>query len=214
MRRLLEAIRPTIVRILAYDQMGGRDAVSASPRARSALGFLVAEWGLALTTQRAVRGTSAVTLLLADGRTLPVSRIARDPLNDLAILKVEATRLPTLPIGNSNALKLGDLVTTLGERPDLPGSVGTIRATTRDTGSNLVADFPGKPSGAGLPLVNMQGEVVGIITDTARGRGTAIIRSIPIDRAKPILKDLQVLVGRRLAGSESTGFASTSPSER
>jgi S1-C subfamily serine protease len=113
-------------------------------------------------------------------------------LNDLAVLQVKEGRLRAVLLGSSGDLRIGDPLIALGD-PVTGEAVRTVRATGIATGGDLVTD--GRPSGqlrAGLPLVNLRGEAVGIVTHTSEpGNGAILEFAVPIDRAKRVLRDLR-----------------------
>ena len=130
-------------------------------------------------------------MVLPDGRMLPVTAVAIDPLNDLAVLLVKVGGLRAVPLGSSGELRVGDPVIALGG-PVVGETAGTLRATGAATGGDLVTDAraTGQPR-AGLPLLNVRGEAVGLLTHTSEaGSGTALEFAVPIDRAKRLLRDL------------------------
>ena len=155
-------------------------------------GFVVDESGIVLTAGRLVAGATKVAVVLPDGRRLPVTGVVVDSLNDLAVLQVKEGRLRAVLLGSSGDLRIGDPLIALGDR--VTGeTVGTVRATGTATGGDLVTD--GRPSGqprAGLPLLNVRGEAVGIVTHTSEpGNGATLEFAVPIDRAKRVLRDLR-----------------------
>jgi S1-C subfamily serine protease len=198
----IDAAQAAVVSVLpALDKAGARR--SLPPRG---LGVVVDRSGYIVTTDTIARGIGALDVELADGRQLPVALIARDPLNDIAVLKVDATGLPALVVGDSSAVKTGDVVAAVGPHEDPGGAVTRIMATGEATGGNLVTDarVAASPGGA---LINVRGEVVGILA--ASGPNGATTGAVPIDRAKAILRDLKAR--RPAAGVERPGV---SPSER
>jgi S1-C subfamily serine protease len=198
----IDAAQAAVVSVLpALDKAGARR--SLPPRG---LGVVVDRSGYIVTTDTIARGIGALDVELADGRQLPVALIARDPLNDIAVLKVDATGLPALVVGDSSAVKTGDVVAAVGPHEGPGGAVTRIMATGAATGGNLVTDarVAASPGGA---LINVRGEVVGILA--ASGPNGATTGAVPIDRAKAILRDLKAR--RPAAGVERPGV---SPSER
>jgi serine protease Do len=185
-KRRVEAAQAAVVSVLPALQPGDDARRSRPPRG---LGVVVDRSGYILTTNAVARGTGALDVELADGRRLSVVFIARDPLNDIAILKVDGSGLLALALGDSSTLRTGDIVATVGPRAGQMGSVTRIVATGAATGGNLVTDAR-VAAGHGGPLINVRGEVVGILA--ASGRGGTTTTAVPIDRAKAILRDLKV----------------------
>jgi S1-C subfamily serine protease len=188
--RTLDVARRAVVRVRVVDRPTGRPAAGGRPD-RTGFGFIVTESGTILTTGRLIAGATNVAVVLSDGRTLPATTVAIDPLSELAVLQVKGARLRAVPLGRSGDLRVGDPLVALGDR--VSGEVvGTVRATGAATGGELVTDA--RPAGelrAGLPLLNVRGEAVGIVTHTSdASRGAPLDFAVPIDRAKRVLRDL------------------------
>jgi putative serine protease PepD len=162
--------------------------VTVRARGRSGAGFVVDPAGYIVTSNRLVAGARAIEVTLHDGRTLPVALVSRDPLTDVAVLKVAASGLHTARLGTSSGLRIGDPVVAVGKRRGRSAdvTVGAIRATGDATGGDLALDVPVAPDSAGAPLLNARGEVVAVTTGTRGAAGQAV----PIDRVKPMLRDL------------------------
>ena len=154
-------------------------------------GFVVDENGTVLTAGRLVAGATKVTVVLPDGRRLPVTGVVVDSLNDLGVLQVKEGRLRAVPLGSSGDLRVGDPLIALGGST-ADGVVGTVRATGTANGGDLVTDA--RRTGqvrAGLPLLNVRGEAVGIVTHTSEASsGATLDFAVPIDRAKRVLRGL------------------------
>jgi S1-C subfamily serine protease len=185
--RTFEAARRAVVRVAVVDRSSTGDGGRPT---HAGFGFVVSEGGTVLTAGRLVTGETKVAVVLPDGRTLPVTTVVLDPLSDLAVLQVRGERLRAVSLGRSGDLRVGDPVVGLGE----PGEVmGTVRATGAATGGDLVTDArAGGVGRAGLPLLNVRGEAVGIVTHTsAAGRSAPLDFAVPIDRAKRVLRDFE-----------------------
>jgi serine protease Do len=155
-------------------------------------GFVVDPSGIILTNEHVVRGADEVSVLLQDGRKLTARDIKRDPKTDLAVLRVEANeRLPSLKLGNSDEVEVGDRVLAIGAPLGMTGTVtsGIISAKGRDIHMNMYEDFLQtdaaiNPGNSGGPLVNLAGEVVGInsamksATGGSQGIGLAIASNL------------------------------------
>jgi len=166
-------------------------------------GFIISKDGLIITNKHVVRDTnSTYTVYTNDKKDYNVEKIYRDPLNDLAILKINANNLKPLPLGNANALKLGQLAiaigTPLGEFQNTV-TVGVISGLGRGitAGSpyegfvekldNVIqTDAAISPGNSGGPLLNSEGQVVGINTAIA-SEGQNIGFAIPISLVKQLL---------------------------
>jgi S1-C subfamily serine protease len=188
--RALDFHRRGVVRVTAFQELPGRSGDDGRP-GRSGYGFIVTESGIVLTAGRLVAGATRVAVILPDGRTLPVTLLSLDPLNDLAVLQVKGGRLQPIPLGSSGRLSVGDPLIALGGAVVSDAAV-TVRATGNATGGDLVTDA--RPTGqarVGLPLLNVRGEAVGVVTHTSQaGPGAPLDFAVPIDRAKPLLRGL------------------------
>jgi serine protease DegQ len=125
--------------------------------------------GLVITNFHVVRNAQQVEVGLKDGRKLPADPVVLAPELDIAVLHIEAKDLPTLALGDSARLEVGDYVVAIGNAFGLGQTVtsGIISATNRplghgDTRSFLQTDAPINPGNSGGPLIDLQGEVIGI----------------------------------------------------
>src|SRR5205823_9018745 len=125
--------------------------------------------------------------------------VGRDPKTDLALLKVEATGLPVVPVGDSNALQVGEPVMAIGNPFGLEQTVttGIVSATGRVIGSGpydnfIQTDASINPGNSGGPLINARGEVIGINTAIfSRGGGSVGIGfAVPSSLAKTVITQL------------------------
>jgi S1-C subfamily serine protease len=163
-------------------------------------GFIISSDGLILTNKHVVSDTSAsYSVLTNDGKTYTAKVLARDPSQDLAVLKINATGLPTVSLGDSNGLELGQTAIAIGNALGqfsntvsvgvVSGLSRTVTASSPDTGAEetisgvIQTDAAINPGNSGGPLLNLQGQVIGI--DTAIASGAENIGfAIPIDQAK------------------------------
>lgn len=166
-------------------------------------GFIVSSDGLILTNRHVVADTSAeYTVVTYDGKKYPAKVLARDPSQDLAIIKIEATGLAAAKIGNSDSIKLGQTAIaigySLGEFSNtvsvgvISGLSRTITASGGQFGTETLqgviqTDAAINPGNSGGPLLNLKGEVIGINTAVASG-AQSIGFAIPVNRAK---RDIQ-----------------------
>ncbi|MET7330075.1 trypsin-like peptidase domain-containing protein [Nonomuraea sp. NPDC005650] len=165
-------------------------------------GFVVDGRGHILTNAHVIRGSDRATVVLSDGRRIAARVIGEDDGEDLAVLEVDYPRdLTPATLGRSGDLAVGDQVLAIGSPLGLSGTVtaGIVSALDREVrlGSARSAalrtavqtDASINPGNSGGPLVNARGEVVGVNTAIASGRGGGNIGigfAIPIDRAAPI----------------------------
>ena len=168
-------------------------------------GFIVDANGLILTNAHVVEGADQVSVLLKDGRRLKGKVLGSDSVTDVAVVKVEATNLPTVSLGNSDQLQPGEWAIAIGNPLGLDNTVtaGIISATGRSSADIGVGDrrvgfiqtdAAINPGNSGGPLLNEKGEVVGMntaIISGAQGLGFAV----PINTAKRI-SDLLIANGK------------------
>lgn len=163
-------------------------------------GFVVSSDGQILTNAHVVDGADKVTVTLKDGRTLSGKVMGADPLTDVAVVKIEADNLPIVKLGNADQLQVGEWAIAIGNPLGLDNTVttGIISATGRSSsqigaGDKRVefiqTDAAINPGNSGGPLLNANGEVIGIntaILQNAQGLGFAI----PINKAQAIADQL------------------------
>jgi Do/DeqQ family serine protease len=163
-------------------------------------GFIVSDNGQILTNAHVVAGADEVTVTLKDGRTLKGRVLGSDPTTDVAVVKIEADHLPVVKVGKSNQLQVGEWAIAIGNPLGLDNTVttGIISATGRSSSQIGVGDKRVEfiqtdaainPGNSGGPLLNANGEVIGMntaIIQNAQGIGFAI----PIQKAKQISKQI------------------------
>jgi serine protease Do len=163
-------------------------------------GFIIDAEGYIVTNHHVVDGSKSIEVQLADGRTFQPKVIGSDPETDLALLKIEATGLPMIPLGSSSALKVAEPVMAIGNPYgfDHTVTVGIVSATGRFIGQGRFDDFIQtdaaiNPGNSGGPLINTRGEAIGINSAIRSSSGgfQGIGFAIPVDLAKPILSQLR-----------------------
>jgi serine protease Do len=162
-------------------------------------GFIIDKDGYIITNNHVVEGADEIKVKLADGREFKARVVGRDSKTDLALIKISSLfkDLPTLPLGDSDKIRVGDWVLAIGNPFGLEHTVtqGIISATGRVIGSGpydnfLQTDAPINPGNSGGPLVNLKGEVIGINTAiVATGQGIGF--AIPSNMAKSITSQLK-----------------------
>lgn len=207
-------------------------------------GFIVSNDGYVLTNAHVVEGADQVLVTLTDKREFKAKIIGTDKRTDVAVLKIEASGLPTVKVGDSSRLKVGEWVMAIGSPFGLENSVtaGIVSAKQRDTGDYLPfiqTDVAINPGNSGGPLINMRGEVVGINSQiySRSGGYMGIAFAIPIDEAirvseqlratgkvtrgrigvqiGPVAKDVAESLGLgKQSGALVTGVEAGSPAER
>ncbi|HVX09778.1 MAG TPA: Do family serine endopeptidase [Pirellulales bacterium] len=163
-------------------------------------GVIVDKSGIVLTNNHVVEGADEVTVRLSDGREFKASDIKTDPATDLAVVRVEgAGSLPYAKLGDSDQLQIGDWVIAVGNPFGLDSTVsaGIISNKGRELESNrrsryLQTDAAINPGNSGGPLLNLDGEVVGINTAIASNSGgyQGIGFAIPSNQAKWVMQQL------------------------
>lgn len=162
-------------------------------------GFIVREDGYIVTNAHVVGGKAAnqIRITLNDKRVLMGKVVGIDQFSDLAVIKVEADKLPTLPLGTSTGLRPGEFVIAIGSPLNFDhtvtlGIISGIGRTLTDLSGNinfLQTDAAINPGNSGGPLLNLKGEVVGVNT-AIYTRGQNIGFSIPVDVVKGVVPEL------------------------
>src|SRR5256712_8282365 len=169
------------------------------PTRAAGSGFVLNANGFIVTNNHVVENATDIQVKLDDGRELPAKVVGRDSKTDLALLKVDATELPVIPLGDSTALQVGEPVMAIGNPFGLEQTVttGIVSATGRVIGSGpydnfIQTDASINPGNSGGPLINARGEVIGINTAIfSRGGGSVGIGfAIPTNLAKPVRTQL------------------------
>lgn len=169
-------------------------------------GFVLSADGFIMTNAHVVEGADEVIVTFTDKRELKARIIGSDRRTDVAVVKVEATGLPFVKIGDVNRLKVGEWVMAIGSPFGLENTVtaGIVSAKQRDTGDYLPfiqTDVAINPGNSGGPLLNLRGEVVGINSQiySRSGGFMGISFAIPIDEAMRVSDQLRS-VGRVIRG--------------
>ena len=161
-------------------------------------GFILSSDGLVMTNAHVVEGADEVLVTLTDKREFKAKIIGTDKRTDGALVKIEATGLPAVKIGDANRMKVGEWVMAIGSPFGLENTVtaGIVSAKQRDTGDYLPfiqTDVAINPGNSGGPLINMRGEVVGINSQiySRSGGFQGISFAIPIDEATRVTDQLR-----------------------
>lgn len=161
-------------------------------------GFILSADGFIMTNAHVVDGADEVLVTLTDKREFKARIIGADRRTDVAVVKIEATGLPFVRIGDVNRLKVGEWVMAIGSPFGLENSVtaGIVSAKQRDTGDYLPfiqTDVAINPGNSGGPLLNLRGEVVGINSQiySRSGGFMGISFAIPIDEAMRVSDQLR-----------------------
>jgi serine protease Do len=162
-------------------------------------GFVINPNGYIVTNNHVVDGASQVQVKFSDGRELPAKIVGRDSKTDIALLKVEASGLTVIPLGDSSASQVGEPVMAIGNPFGLDQTVttGIVSATGRAIGSGPYDDFIQtdasiNPGNSGGPLINARGQAIGINTAifSQSGGSVGIGFAIPTSLARTIVTQL------------------------
>src|SRR5438034_4617029 len=191
-------------------------------------GFIISADGVVITNQHVTQGAEQIVVTTRDGRDFPAKIQGEDPLTDIAVLKLDATSLPTAPLGKSTDLMIGEWVVAVGNpfayllgNTEPTVTAGVVSAVGRNLlpsqGQSgiyvgmIQTDAPINPGNSGGPLANAVGEVVGVNSSifTSSGGSVGIGFAIPIERALRVADELRrfgkvrrAWVGLDVAGAE------------
>jgi serine protease Do len=220
---LVERVRPSVVQIFStsYGTSEESDSANAanllSKQRATGSGVILSEDGLILTNNHVVRNALKIEVKLHNPNraghmpdsTLSAKLVGVDREADLAVIKIEKTGLPKLPLGDSSKLRQGQFVMAFGNPLGLEGSVtmGIVSSTARslkldDPMSYVQTDAPINPGNSGGPLVDSEGRVVGINTfiltqsGGSEGIGFAVPSNVVLSSYSQIIKDGHVHRGQ------------------
>jgi S1-C subfamily serine protease len=209
-----QKVKPAVVQITNEQvQFNGFTNEPFTVPAGVGSGVIYDQQGHILTNNHVVEGAQQLTVALPDGTTYPAKLVGSDPYTDLAVLQVEGKNLPVAQFGDSQQLQVGDWVVAIGNALALPGgptvSAGLVSAlgrTVQEPGQTdnssgpylfdvIQTDAPINPGNSGGPLIDLQGNVVGINTLVAGQaepgvQAQGIGFAISIATAKPIADQL------------------------
>ncbi|MBK7264446.1 MAG: DegQ family serine endoprotease [Rubrivivax sp.] len=189
------------------DPRGGPRADDAPPQQRGVgSGFILSADGYIMTNAHVVDGADELLVTLTDKREFKARVVGSDKRTDVALVKIDASALPSVKIGDSNRVKVGEWVMAIGSPFGLENSVtaGIVSAKARDTGDYvpfIQTDVAINPGNSGGPLINLRGEVVGINSQiySRSGGFMGISFAIPIDEAMRVSDQLRTQ-GRVIRG--------------
>ncbi|QGW82353.1 DegQ family serine endoprotease [Variovorax paradoxus] len=185
-------------------QMGPRAQQRDVPVRAQGSGFIVSPDGLIMTNAHVVKGAKEVTVKLTDRREYRAKVLGADAKTDIAVLKIDAKNLPTLALGNTKDLKVGEWVLAIGSPFGFENTVtaGVVSAKGRSLPDDsyvpfIQTDVAVNPGNSGGPLLNTRGEVVGINSQiySRSGGYQGVSFAIPIDVAVQV-KDQIVATGK------------------
>ena len=186
---------------------GEERQIKTQPRVGYGSGVIISKDGYIVTNNHVVEDADEITVELNDGREMKGRIIGTDPTTDLALLKIEGEDFPTIPVGDSDALKVGEWVLAVGNPFSLSSTVtaGIVSAKARDIGAQaangqaatiqsfIQTDAAINPGNSGGALVNARGELVGINTMlySPTGSYSGYGFAIPTNLMKTVVADLK-----------------------
>jgi serine protease Do len=183
---------------------GSQNAPSLRPQSGS--GFVIEPGGQILTNYHVIQGAERITVKFSDGRNLVAHVLGIDPDTDIALIKVEGADFPVAPLGNSDALRVGEWVCAIGNplAYEHTVTVGVVSYLGRKLFDSSLDDYIQTDAAinfgnSGGPLINSNGEVVGINAAISQ-RASSIGFAVPINEASAILPQLKA------EGHVSRGF--------
>ena len=193
------AYRDPFFEFFGYPQGGGKREAQAGGS-----GVIISTDGYIVTNNHVINNATNLSVKLYDGRTFEAKVIGSDPATDVALIKIEAEGLPTLPFGSSDELRLGEWVLAIGYPMDLQSTItaGIVSAKARHLGaidnksgieSFIQTDAAVNPGNSGGALVNTRGELVGIntIIKTSTGSYVGYSFAVPESIVRKVVMDLR-----------------------
>ncbi len=210
---LIEKVAPAVVNIRTTERTTERNEEGARPspfRRRppappgdetprgEGSGFIISADGYVVTNAHVVDGASEVLVTLTDKREFKAKIVGADVRTDVALVKIEASGLPTVRIGDVSSLRVGEWVLAIGSPFGLDSTVtaGIVSAKQRETGTDIAllqTDVAVNPGNSGGPLISTRGEVVGVNSQILSPIGSyiGISFAIPIDEAMRVVDQLR-----------------------
>lgn len=195
---LVKAVSPGVVNVSSIPQASRGKGLASSRRSLGS-GFVISPDGFVVTNNHVVQAAEGILVQLADGREYLAEVIGRDDATDVALLRLQGAPgdLPSVYLGDSDAMSVGDWVVAIGNPFGLDHSVahGMISAKERVLGIGAFDDFIQtdaliNPGNSGGPLFNMRGEVVGVNTAII-SQGQGIGFALPINMVKELIPNLR-----------------------
>ncbi len=198
---IVDVVSKAVVRIIAREAMGS--------------GMIIDENGYILTNSHVVEGVTSVTVELSNGKQWGGRVTGRDEINDLAVIKIDSSRLPTVTLGDSAGLRPGQEVIAIGYPLDLAGSVTVTKGIVSAIREYdlIQTDVSINPGNSGGPLVNLSGEVIGVNFAGFRMYRGMLVEgmnfAVAINTAKEVIPDLRV--GRSTFAPSSAPTSTSKP---
>jgi S1-C subfamily serine protease len=196
---IAEILKADVPAVVAIVDDGGPDSGGAA-----GTGFVISNDGVIVTNNHVVEGATKIQAVFSDGTTKRATVLGKNAVSDLAVVKVDGTNLPTIQLGDSDQVQVGDDVVAIGNALALQGGLsvtrGIISGLHRQVGTNtgdsledvIQTDAAINPGNSGGPLVDAQGRVIGINTAIADPTSAQNVGfAIPISNAKTIIDQLR-----------------------
>jgi len=198
---IVSRVNPAVVNITVTEGAQVEEGPDERPagwvRRGEGTGFIVDPQGFILTNHHVVASTERIRVRLSDKREFPAVLVGSDASTDLALLKVDAVGLPTVPLGDSDRLRVGEWVCAIGNpyRFDHSVTVGVVSSKGRKIydmsfDAYIQTDAAINPGNSGGPLINAVGEAIGI-NSAMSIQGQGIGFAIPINIAREVLEQLR-----------------------
>jgi len=200
--RVAAAAKSSVVTITAAGASDSGPSATAAPASRSASGFVVGVDGRILTSYHVINGASSLAVVLPDGRSIPATVVKTDAAHDLALIKVSVTGLTPVTLGDSDAVREGQLAIVIGSPlvtftdsvtqgvvsgTNRTATIGDRLAQTEQNLTGLIqTDAAISPGNSGGPLFDAGGSVVGVIT-AGIGDAEGVGFAVPINQAKAMI---------------------------
>ena len=199
------------------------------PRSGNGSGFIVSKDGYILTNNHVVADADRVTVKLLDNRQFTAKVVGRDPTTDVAVIKVDATNLPTVALGDDKQARVGQWVVAIGNPLGLDFTVTAGIISAKGRGQELGALYASQryaildfiqtdaainPGNSGGPLVNIRGEVIGINSAIASNSGfnAGYGFAVPVTLAKQVMDDI-ITYGRVRRAVLGVSIAEVEPTD-